>query len=111
MNKTARRFEALLSRYFETLLKDNPAVATISAGLRSGEGKLGQLTLTFHKKREREPWALWKPFHLVNFRTSNSSTGWRSAVNCSGNARISPVAGMSLNPPRPISCSTVSCMN
>src|SRR5205085_735105 len=45
MNTTARRFEDFLSHYFETLLKDNPTFAAISAGLRSGEGKLGQLTL------------------------------------------------------------------
>src|SRR6267142_638209 len=54
MNRTAKQFEHLLSRYFETFLNDNPIFATIYAGLRSGEGKLGQLTLAFHKKRERE---------------------------------------------------------
>jgi uncharacterized protein (DUF885 family) len=54
MNSTAKRFEGLLSCYFETLLQDNPAFSTICAGLRDGEGKLGSLTLEFHKKRERE---------------------------------------------------------
>ena len=54
MNRTTRQFEGLLARYFETLLEDNPTFSTISAGLRDGEGKLGRLTLDFHKKRERE---------------------------------------------------------
>ena len=54
MNKTARRFEGLLDRYFERLLEDNPTFCTICAGLRAGEGKLGRLTLEFHRKRERE---------------------------------------------------------
>ena len=54
MNRTATQFEGLLARYFETLLQDNPTFSTICAGLREGEGKLGRLTLDFHKKRERE---------------------------------------------------------
>ncbi|MCX6890854.1 MAG: DUF885 family protein [Verrucomicrobia bacterium] len=54
MNQTAKRFEGLLARYFETLLEDSPAFSTICAGLRDGEGKLGRLTLEFHRKRERE---------------------------------------------------------
>jgi uncharacterized protein (DUF885 family) len=54
MNRTATRFESLLSRYFEGLLRDSPTFATAYAGLRSGEGKLGELTIAFHKKRERE---------------------------------------------------------
>jgi uncharacterized protein (DUF885 family) len=54
MNKTASQFEGLLSRYFETLLRDNPAFSTMCAGLRDGEGKLGRLSLEFHRKRERE---------------------------------------------------------
>src|ERR1051326_2872350 len=54
MNKTAGQFEGLLSRYFETLLKDVPTFAAGYAGLPSGEGKLGCLTPDFHKKRERE---------------------------------------------------------
>src|SRR5438477_12942157 len=53
MNKTSRQFEGLLSRYFETLLENSPMFATISAGLRSGEGKLGSLSVEFQKKRER----------------------------------------------------------
>jgi hypothetical protein len=43
MSKTKRSFETLLSRYFERLLEDEPVFATISAGLASGEGKLGTL--------------------------------------------------------------------
>ena len=54
MNRTARQFEGLLSRYFETLLQDDPTFCTICAGLRDGEGKLGRLTTDFHRKRERE---------------------------------------------------------
>jgi hypothetical protein len=59
MTKTGKHFEGLLSRYFETLLKDNPPLCTICAGLREGEGKLGRLSLEFHRKRQRErEWAL-----------------------------------------------------
>ena len=54
MSKTASQFEGLLSRYFETLLQDSPTFATMSAGLREGEGKLGRLSLEFHRKRERK---------------------------------------------------------
>ena len=54
MNKTSSQFEGLLSRHFETLLKDVPTFATAYAGLPSGEGKLGRLTPDFHTKRERE---------------------------------------------------------
>src|SRR5664279_481496 len=54
MNRTAKQFEGLLDRYFETLLHDHPTFSTICAGLRDGEGKLGRLTLVFHAKRERE---------------------------------------------------------
>jgi len=54
MNRTAKQFEGLLARFFETLLHDNPTFSTICAGLRDGEGKLGRVTLDFHKKRERE---------------------------------------------------------
>ncbi len=54
MTSTARQFEGLLSRYFETLLQDNPTFCTICAGLRDGEGKLGRLTVEFHRQRERE---------------------------------------------------------
>src|SRR5882672_12341901 len=54
MNKASSEFEGLLSRYFETLLKDVPTFAAAYAGLPSGEGKLGRLTPDFHNKRERE---------------------------------------------------------
>ena len=54
MNSTMKQFEGLLSRYFETLLQDNPAFSTMCAGLRGSEGKLGRLSLEFHRKRERE---------------------------------------------------------
>jgi uncharacterized protein (DUF885 family) len=54
MNKTSSQFEGLLSRHFETLLKDVPTFATAYAGLLSGEGKLERLTSEFYKKREKE---------------------------------------------------------
>src|ERR1035441_10542792 len=54
MTRTAKQFEGLLTRYFETLLHDHPTYSTICGGLRDGEGKLGRLTLDFHEKRERE---------------------------------------------------------
>lgn len=54
MNRTARQFEGLLSRYFETLFQDHPTYCTICVGLREGEGKLGRLTVEFQRKRERE---------------------------------------------------------
>jgi uncharacterized protein (DUF885 family) len=53
MNETARRFEGLLDRYFETLLQDVPTYATVM-GIRSAEGQLGQLHARFHAKRQRE---------------------------------------------------------
>src|SRR2546423_12993242 len=68
MNKTATRFEGLLSRYFDTFLKDNPIFATIYAGLRSGEGKLGRLTLDFHKKRERERQSAFRALETISPR-------------------------------------------
>jgi len=37
MNRTAKQFEGLLARHFETLRHDNPTFSTILAGLRSGE--------------------------------------------------------------------------
>lgn len=54
MNKTSSQFEGLLTRYFESLLKDVPTFATAYAGLSFGEGKLGRLTPDFHKKREKQ---------------------------------------------------------
>jgi uncharacterized protein (DUF885 family) len=54
MNKTASQFEGLLSRYFESLLRDVPTFAAAYAGLPSGEGKLGRLTADFHQQREKE---------------------------------------------------------
>jgi len=54
MNRTAKQFEGLLTRYFERLLHDQPTFSTICAGLRDGEGKLGRLTLDCQTKRERE---------------------------------------------------------
>src|SRR3954466_10734889 len=54
MVKDSRQFEGLLSRYFEALLEDSPLFATTYAGVRSGEGKLGRLTLEFHQQRERK---------------------------------------------------------
>src|ERR1035437_3946741 len=39
MTRSAKQFEGLLARYFETLLHDNPTFSTICAGLRDGEGQ------------------------------------------------------------------------
>lgn len=54
MSTAKSRFEGLLSRYFERLLEDEPVFAAVSAGLASGEGKLGRFTSRFHALRERE---------------------------------------------------------
>ena len=53
MNNASSQFEGLLDRYFDTLLEDVPTFAAAYAGLPSGEGKLGRLTVEFHEKRER----------------------------------------------------------
>lgn len=54
MNKNGTRFEGLLDRYFDRLLKDAPTFAVIAGGLAEGEGKLGRMGLQFHQRRERE---------------------------------------------------------
>lgn len=48
----AKRFESLLSRYFEGALADNPVWAN-HTGLREGEGKLGRATLVHLQRQER----------------------------------------------------------
>ncbi len=53
MNETSRRFEGLLDRYFENLLADVPAYAAVT-GIRSAEGKLGQLDPRTVVRREKE---------------------------------------------------------
>jgi uncharacterized protein (DUF885 family) len=54
MDKTnSGQFEGLLSRYFEKYLADMPAVAAV-AGLREAEGKLGESSFEFERRRERE---------------------------------------------------------
>ena len=68
MNRTAKQFEGLLARFFETLLHDNPTFSTICAGLRDGEGKLGCLTLDFHEKRERERQAALRALESISPR-------------------------------------------
>jgi uncharacterized protein (DUF885 family) len=52
MNQTAQRFEGLLDRYFERLLKDAPTFAAVQ-GIRAAEGRLGELDHRFHAWRER----------------------------------------------------------
>lgn len=52
MNNTAARFEGLLDRYFESLLLDVPAYAAIQ-GVRTAEGRLGELSPAFIARRER----------------------------------------------------------
>jgi hypothetical protein len=53
MSKINHGFEGLLSRYFEELLEAEPVFATMSAGLGSGEGKLGSLSRRFHERSEQ----------------------------------------------------------
>ena len=53
MKTSGSAFEGLLGRYFEQLLADNPVFATMLAGLREAEGKLGSASARFHEKRER----------------------------------------------------------
>lgn len=53
MKKTANRFEGLLDRYFENLLRDAPPYAAIM-GIKSAEGKLGELSPAFVAKRQRQ---------------------------------------------------------
>jgi uncharacterized protein (DUF885 family) len=53
MGRTQNRFEGLLSQYFEKYLADMPALAAV-AGLREAEGKLGESTFEFERRRERE---------------------------------------------------------
>ena len=52
MRNTAMRFEGLLDRHFETLLRDTPTYATVM-GIRAAEGKLGRLSLPDELKRQR----------------------------------------------------------
>jgi len=58
MANDSTRFEGILDRYFEGVLEENPVYATL-AGLKSGEGKLGERTLPFEKRQaERRQKAL-----------------------------------------------------
>ena len=72
MNRTAKQFEGLLTRFFETLLQDNPAFSTIAAGLRDGEGKLGCLTLDYQNKREQERQAALRALESISPRELSS---------------------------------------
>jgi uncharacterized protein (DUF885 family) len=54
MKNLSKHFEAVLARYFERLLQDVPTFATVYAGLRSGEGQLGEASLGFYQRRQRE---------------------------------------------------------
>src|SRR6266850_5334913 len=51
MAKGTTQFEGLLDRFFNGVLEDNPVYANM-AGLKSGEGKLGQATIEFEKRQE-----------------------------------------------------------
>ena len=58
MATSSSRFEGVLDRYFEALLARNPVYAAF-AGLKAGEGKLGQPTLEFEQSQaERRQKAL-----------------------------------------------------
>ena len=72
MNMTSRQFEGLLSRYFERLLEDEPRFAVVSAGLSSGEGKLGRMTLEHQGRRERERQAALRALEGVSPRELSS---------------------------------------
>jgi uncharacterized protein (DUF885 family) len=67
-NKTAAAFEGLLSRYFERLLQDVPTFAAITAGLPSGEGKLGSLSLEFQQRREANRQAALRALETISPR-------------------------------------------
>ena len=54
MDKANGKFEDLLSSYFEGLIHDDPIFATITAGVTSGEGKLGSVGRRFHADRQRK---------------------------------------------------------
>ena len=49
----SKQFEGVLDLYFETLLEDQPVLAAY-AGLKSGEGRLGRVSLKFQVRRERQ---------------------------------------------------------
>ncbi len=51
-NKVQRQFEGILDRYFQEVLADHPVMAN-QLGLRSGEGKLGNLGLAFERRQEK----------------------------------------------------------
>src|SRR3954468_19016820 len=51
MAKGTAQFEGLLDRFFNGVLEDNPVYANM-AGLKSGEGKLGQATKEFETRQE-----------------------------------------------------------
>jgi len=67
MTTAANRFEGLLDRYFETLLQDAPTYATVM-GIRSAEGKLGELSARFYVKSERERQAALRALEDVSPR-------------------------------------------
>jgi uncharacterized protein (DUF885 family) len=50
----SKTFEAVLSNYFERQLQDQPVFAVIVGGLPEAEGKLGDLSPDFFRRRERE---------------------------------------------------------
>src|SRR5438477_11460469 len=54
MSEAQKKFEGLLSRYFERYLEENPTFATAYAGLREGEGKLEAWSHQFLRRQENE---------------------------------------------------------
>ncbi len=67
MNQTAKRFEGLLDRYFESLLAAAPAYAAV-LGMRSAEGKLGELNTACLARRERERQAALRALETISPR-------------------------------------------
>jgi uncharacterized protein (DUF885 family) len=68
MNSTGKKFEGLLDRYFTQLFSDSPAFATLTAGLPSGEGKLGSLSLAYHHRRARSRQAALRSLESISPR-------------------------------------------
>jgi uncharacterized protein (DUF885 family) len=71
MHNSSHQFEGLLDKFFERLLKDVPTFAAVQ-GIRSAEGKLGRLTLEFHRHREKERQSALRALDDISPRELNS---------------------------------------
>jgi uncharacterized protein (DUF885 family) len=68
MQNTGKRFEGILDRYFEEALTDMPTFAAAYGGLRSGEGKLGRLTVEFQEQREKKRQRALRALEMISPR-------------------------------------------